>query len=79
MIRLQQRAAPPPGFVLALPVAAVVVTFVLTAGIVLAAGANPVTAYKEFLVTPLSTEFGALEVLVSMTPILFTGDRKSVV
>lgn len=73
MIRLQQRAAPPPGFVLALPVAAVVVTFVLTAGIVLAAGANPVTAYKEFLVTPLSTEFGALEVLVSMTPILFTG------
>lgn len=73
MIRLQQRAAPPPGFVLAMPVAAVVVTFALTAGIVLAAGANPVEAYEEFLVTPLKSEFGVLEVLVSMTPILFTG------
>jgi ABC-type uncharacterized transport system permease subunit len=73
VIRLQQRAAPPPGFVLAMPVAAVVVTFALTAGIVLAAGANPVEAYEEFLVTPLKSEFGVLEVLVSMTPILFTG------
>jgi general nucleoside transport system permease protein len=73
VIRLQQRAAPPPGFVIALPVAAVVVTFALTAGIVLAAGANPVDAYRHFLVTPLQSEFGALEVLVSMTPVLFTG------
>jgi ABC-type uncharacterized transport system permease subunit len=73
VIRLQQRAAPPPGFVIALPVAAVVVTFVLTAGIVLAAGANPIDAYRQFLVTPLQSQFSALEVLVSMTPILFTG------
>ena len=73
MIRLQQRASPPPGFVVALPVAAVVVTFALTAGIVLAAGANPIDAYKQFLVTPLQSEFSLLEVLVSMTPILFTG------
>jgi simple sugar transport system permease protein len=73
VIRLQQRAAPPPGFVLALPVAAVAVTFALTAGIVFAAGANPLEAYEQFLITPLRSEFGVLEVLVSMTPILFTG------
>ena len=73
MIRLQQRAAAPPGFVVALPAAAVVVTFLLTAGIVLAAGANPVEAYREFLITPLQTQFSLLEVLVSMTPVLFTG------
>jgi general nucleoside transport system permease protein len=73
VIRLQQRAAAPRGFVVALPIAAVLVTFALTAGIVLAAGANPVEAYRQFLVTPLQSQFSLLEVLVSMTPILFTG------
>ena len=73
MIRLQQRAAPPPGFVVGLPLATVVLTFVLTAGIVLAAGASPLAAYRHFLVTPLQSEFAFLEVLVSTTPILLTG------
>ncbi|MEX2211220.1 MAG: ABC transporter permease [Gaiellaceae bacterium] len=73
MIRLQQRAAAPRGFLVAMPVAAVVVTFVLTAGIVVAAGANPVDAYRQFLITPLQSQFSLLEVLVSMTPVLFTG------
>jgi len=73
VIRLQQRAAAPRGFVVALPIAAVLVTFALTAGIILAAGANPVEAYRQFLVTPLQSQFSLLEVLVSMTPILFTG------
>ena len=73
MIRLQQRASAPPGFVVAMPVAAVVVTFALTAGIVLAAGANPIDAYRQFLITPLQSQFSLLEVLVSMTPLLFTG------
>lgn len=72
-MRLQQRASTPPGFVVALPVAAVVVTFVLTAGFVIAAGANPVDAYRHFLITPLQSEFSLLEVLVSMTPILLAG------
>jgi ABC-type uncharacterized transport system permease subunit len=73
VIRLQQRAAPPPAFAVVLPLAAVAVTFVLTAGIVLAAGENPFRAYEEFFWTPLSSEFRLLEVLVSSTPILFTG------
>jgi simple sugar transport system permease protein len=54
-------------------VAAVAVTFVLTAGIVLAAGANPFSAYHELFVTPFSSRFRFLEVLVSCTPLLFTG------
>jgi general nucleoside transport system permease protein len=72
-LRLQQRAAPPPAFAVTLPLAAVVITFVLTAAIVLAAGESPFRAYDEFLLTPLSSEFRVLEVLVSSTPILFTG------
>ena len=72
-LRLQQRAAPPPAFAVTLPLAAVAITFVLTAAIVLAAGESPFRAYDEFLLTPLSSEFRLLEVLVSSTPILFTG------
>lgn len=72
-LRLQQRAARPRGFALTLPLAAVALTFVLTAGFVLAAGASPLSAYRELFVTPLSSEFRFLEVLVSATPLLFTG------
>lgn len=56
-----------------LPLLALAVTFALTAGIVLVAGASPFAAYEELFVTPLSSEFRLLEVLVSSTPILFTG------
>jgi ABC-type uncharacterized transport system permease subunit len=72
-LRLHRRAAPPRAFAVTLPLLAVAVTFVLTAGIVLVAGANPLAAYEELFVTPLSSEFRVLEVLVSSTPILFTG------
>lgn len=72
-LRLQQRAARPRGFAVTLPLLAVGLTFVLTAGFVLAAGASPLSAYREFFVTPLSSEFRFLEVLVSATPLLFTG------
>lgn len=72
-IRLEQRAAPARWFGLAAAPAAVVVTFVLTIGFVLAAGASPVDAYDQFLVEPLTSRYTALEVLVAATPLLFTG------
>ncbi len=72
-VRLQQREVPSRTFALAMPLVAIALTFVLTAGIVLAAGASPFSAYDELLLTPLSSEFRLLEVLVSATPILFTG------
>lgn len=53
--------------------AAVVITFLITAGPILVAGANPVAAYAAYLVVPLTSQFTLLEVLVSATPILFTG------
>ena len=56
-----------------LVVIAVLVTFVLTAGPILLAGANPIEAYAEFLIVPLTTRFSVLEVLVASTPILLTG------
>ena len=71
--RLQQRAQPPRAWPVTLPLLAIAVTFALTAGMVLAAGASPLAAYKELLVAPLSSEFRVLEVLVSATPILLTG------
>jgi simple sugar transport system permease protein len=52
---------------------AIAVTFVVTAAFVLLAGGNPVEAYYRFLVEPLTAPFSFLEVLVSATPILFTG------
>jgi simple sugar transport system permease protein len=45
----------------------------LTAGPIALAGANPIEAYGEFLVVPLTSRFSALEVLVASTPILLTG------
>ena len=72
-MRLQQRAAPPPFSPVTLPLGAIAVTFVVTAGIVLAAGENPFRAFQELFYTPLSSDFRLYEVLVSSTPILFTG------
>jgi general nucleoside transport system permease protein len=56
-----------------LVVIAILVTFAITAVPILLAGANPVEAYVAFVITPLTSPFTLLEVLVSATPILFTG------
>ena len=52
---------------------AVAITFAITAGPILVAGANPIVAYGEFVVVPLTSSFTLLEVGVAATPILFTG------
>jgi ABC-type uncharacterized transport system permease subunit len=56
-----------------LVVAAILITFAITAGPIMVAGANPIEAYAAFVVVPLTSQFTLLEVLVSATPILFTG------
>lgn len=58
---------------LLIPVAAVLVTFILTSVLVLLAKANPFEAYYYFLVAPLSSRVSALEVLVKATPLMLTG------
>jgi simple sugar transport system permease protein len=56
-----------------LPIAAVVITFLLTAALVVLVKANPLEAYYYFLIDPLSSRVSAIEVLVKATPLLLTG------
>ncbi len=56
-----------------IPVAAIIVTFLLTATLVVLVNANPLEAYYYFLVDPLSSRVSAIEVLVKATPLLLTG------
>jgi general nucleoside transport system permease protein len=49
------------------------ITLVLTAPFVLLAGVDPIAAYAEFLVVPLTSRFGLVEVITSAIPLLFTG------
>jgi general nucleoside transport system permease protein len=56
-----------------IPVIAILVTFLLTSIFILWAGANPFSAYYHFIVSPLSSRFGQLEVLVKSTPLILTG------
>ncbi len=56
-----------------LPLAAVVVTLGITSTAVVGAGANPLTAFRKILFTPLSSRFGWFEMLVSATPLILTG------
>jgi simple sugar transport system permease protein len=56
-----------------IPVLAILVTFVITSVLIIAAGANPLEAYYYFLIAPLSNRVSALEVLVKATPLILTG------
>ena len=72
-VRLEPRPAPARWFGLVVAPVAIAVTFLLTLGFVLAAGANPLEAYGTFIVEPLTSRYTGLEVLVAATPLLFTG------
>jgi len=56
-----------------IPIIAVVITFTLTASLVVLAKANPLEAYYYFLIAPLSNRVSAIEVLVKSTPLILTG------
>jgi simple sugar transport system permease protein len=56
-----------------IPLAAILVTFFLTATLVWLVDANPLEAYYYFLIDPLSSRVSAIEVLVKATPLLLTG------
>jgi ABC-type uncharacterized transport system permease subunit len=70
--RLHEQSAPS-WYVPALPLLAILITYVLTSVLVVVAGAQPLEAYRYFIVEPLATRFSALEVLVTATPLLFCG------
>lgn len=73
MIRLVLRGHQPRWLAPLLVLAAVVLTYLLTAGPIRAAGANPMAAYERYVVTPLSSSTSFFEVLLASTPLLFTG------
>jgi ABC-type uncharacterized transport system permease subunit len=52
---------------------AVLVTVAVSAVPIRLAGANPPAAFQRYLVTPLSSVSGLYEVLLTATPLLFTG------
>lgn len=62
-----------PWRVVAAIAAAVVLTFVVTAGPIRGAGVSPFTAYRRFLVTPLTSWYSVQEVLLTASPLVLTG------
>jgi len=72
-MRLALRERQPPWLTFALAGIAIVITYAITAGLIRWAGANPVSAFQLMLTSPLSSSFGIGEVILSATPILFTG------
>src|SRR5512134_2300635 len=73
-MRLQVERNPAPvSFRVLIPLASILLTFLLTSGFVLAYGANPLQAAYYFLIDPLSNPVRLIEVLVKTTPLLLTG------
>lgn len=68
-----ERTPEPVSWRFVIPLVSVLVTFLITAILIVAAGANPLEAYYHFLIAPLSNQFSAIEVLVKATPLLLTG------
>lgn len=56
-----------------IPVLALVVTFILTSGLIFWANASPFETYYHFLIAPLTNKVSALEILVKATPLMLTG------
>lgn len=56
-----------------IPVVALLITFILTSGLVIWGKANPLEAYYYFLIDPLSSRTGVLETLLKATPLMLTG------
>jgi len=56
-----------------IPVLALLITFLITSGLILWGRANPIQAYYYFLIAPLASRVSALEVLVKSTPLILSG------
>ena len=57
----------------AIPFIAIAITFVLVSVLVIAAGANPFSAFVELLITPLTKTTSRADILVTATPLILTG------
>jgi simple sugar transport system permease protein len=72
-MRLEPKPAPSLAVLLLFPLGAIGATLVITALLVLAAGASPFSVFSLVLKGAAGSQFAALETLTRATPLIFTG------
>ncbi|OED46378.1 ABC transporter permease [Rhodobacteraceae bacterium (ex Bugula neritina AB1)] len=73
MIRIEPRENPSRAFAVGIPILSAVISLALAAIPLLAAGANPITAYGEMIRGVFGSVFALSEMLTRATPLIFTG------
>ena len=73
MIRIEPRENPSRAFVVGIPILSAVISLAFAAIPLLAAGANPITAYGEMIKGVFGSVFAVSEMLTRATPLIFTG------
>lgn len=72
-MRLERRPHVPLYLVIVAPVVAIFVALLLAAGLIAAAGVNPMTAYAEMLAGAFGSRLSMTETLTRATPLILTG------
>jgi simple sugar transport system permease protein len=72
-MRLERRAHVSLGLAVAAPIAAVFAALALAAGLIAAAGVNPLVAYAEMLKGAVGSRLALTEMLTRATPLILTG------
>ena len=72
-MRLERREHVPLRIAAAAPLAAILAALMLAAGLILAAGVNPMSAYGEMLRGALGSRMSVTEMLTRATPLILTG------
>ncbi|ABD54219.1 ABC transporter permease [Jannaschia sp. CCS1] len=72
-MRLERRSNVPLYLVIIAPIVAVVIALTLAAGLIAAAGVNPMTAYAEMLRGAFGSRLSITETLTRATPLILTG------
>ncbi|MEM6634354.1 MAG: ABC transporter permease [Pseudomonadota bacterium] len=72
-MRLERRTKTPLHLIFLAPLAAVAAALFLAAGLIAAAGVNPLSAYGELLRGALGSRLAITEMLTRATPLIFTG------
>ena len=73
MIRIEPRESPSRAFAVGIPILSAVISLAFAAIPLLAAGANPITAYGEMIKGVFGSVFAVSEMLTRATPLIFTG------
>ena len=72
-MRLEPKPSPPLAVLVLFPLAAIVMTLVLTSVLVLVAGASPLSVFYLVAKGAAGSQFALLETLTRATPLIFTG------